>query len=296
MSFRVAQTLAPFGAELEGDLSAPLDEAGQASFRDALYRHGLLVARGQKLAEEDQARLLSHIGPILTEERGDARRIAPDGVLGAQALSFHSDLAFSPKPFEVISLHALDVVDGETATRFASGTRAYRNLPPPLKARVAGTRILLAHLFHPVGYDDPVPGWMPHKWQDAVMWHPVTGEPILYVTEQQTIRVETLAKPDSDALLAELGAFLYAPDNLYRHVWHQGDFLVWDNLALQHARGDLHQVKRRTLQRVCVAEATYLEQHPHLYDFFYATEETRKVDHVDPHVARWSPPEERNSR
>ena len=296
MSFRVARTLAPFGAELEGDLSAPLDAAGQAAFREALYRHGLLVARGQRLPEGDQARLLSYIGPILTEERGDARRIAPDGVLGAQALSFHSDLAFSPKPFDVISLHALEVVDGETATRFASATRAYRTLPEPLKARIAKVRILLAHLFEPLGYDDPVPEWMPHKWQDAVMAHPVTGEPFLTVTEQQTIRVETLAKPDSDALLAELGAHLYAPDNLYRHVWHNGDFLVWDNLALQHARGDLHQVKRRTLQRVCVAEATYLEQHPHLFDFFYATAETRKVDHPDPHIGRWSPPEERTVR
>ena len=293
MSFRIANILAPFGAELEGDLSVPLDAAGQEAFRDALYRHGLLVACGQRLSEADQARLLSHIGPVLTEARGEARRIAPDGVLGTQALSFHSDLAFSPKPFQVISLHALDVVDGETATRFASATRAYHNLPESLKARVANSRILLAHLFQPVGADQPVPDFMPHQWRDAVMHHPVTGEPILYVTEQQTLRVEGLAPPDSDALLAELGSYLYVPDNLYRHVWHNGDFLVWDNLALQHARGDLSRVRRRTLQRVCVAEASYLEQHPHLFDFFYATAETRKVDHPDPHIQRWSPPEER---
>ena len=43
---------------------------------------------------------------------------------------------------------------------------------------------------------------------------------------------------------------MYAPDNVYEHTWQVGDLLVWDNLALQHARDAVNG--RRTLRRVPV--------------------------------------------
>ena len=59
-----------------------------------------------------------------------------------------------------------------------------------------------------------------------------------------------------EALLAEFRAVLYDPNNIYEHRWRNGDFLVWSNHAYHHARGGLVPGKTRTLQRVCITNAT----------------------------------------
>jgi taurine dioxygenase len=39
---------------------------------------------------------------------------------------------------------------------------------------------------------------------------------------------------------------------VYEHTWCNGDIVIWDNIALQHARGSLKSAGRRVLQRVIV--------------------------------------------
>jgi len=41
-----------------------------------------------------------------------------------------------------------------------------------------------------------------------------------------------------------------------------GDLVLWDNLATQHARGDVSNVGRRTLQRAVLARKGFFEQNP----------------------------------
>ena len=69
------------------------------------------------------------------------------------------------------------------------------------------------------------------------------------------------SEEESDALLAELFSYLYADDAVYEHSWQADDLVVWDNLALQHARGAVGE-GARTLQRVTCTRLTYLEQYP----------------------------------
>src|SRR3546814_1575238 len=45
---------------------------------------------------------------------------ADKGGLGRGELSFHSDCAFLPHPRIVLSLHAIDVVDAESSTKWIS--------------------------------------------------------------------------------------------------------------------------------------------------------------------------------
>jgi taurine dioxygenase len=66
---------------------------------------------------------------------------------------------------------------------------------------------------------------------------------------------------ESDALLEELFTYLYAPDNIYEHHWHEGDLVIWDNLAVQHARSATGAAAR-TLRRVTIAHYGYWEQVP----------------------------------
>ena len=96
--------------------------------------------------------------------------------------------------------------------------------------------------------------------RDLVMQHPVTAEPILYVSGQQTSRVAGFSEKESRSLLDELCGYLYDPSHLLTHWWTNGDFLMWDNLSLQHGRPSLRGITRRKLQRASNASHPAAEQ------------------------------------
>jgi taurine dioxygenase len=255
--------LPSFGREVDFDLSRPLDDAQQQALRDLLYGEGLLVFRKQALSDEDQTRVLGHFGHVLFEEGGH-REISVDGNLGACKLIFHSDLAFTPEPFKLLSLYGIEVDDGATSTLFASGTRAMTRLPAALRARVENlqTAIVIppSQTERAVTYETP--DFLPQITGPAVAPHPVTGQPFLNVFEMQTSRIEGLPPGESEALLQELFGYLYAPDNVYEHVWHRGDLVIWDNLALQHSRPDQQATAKRRLRRIAVADKTFFQLCP----------------------------------
>lgn len=169
--------LSPFGIELDIDLHRPLGEAEASELRQLLYRHSLIVCRGQRLSETEQARVLEYLGPVL-HANGEYRTISSDGNLGAQRLGYHSDLSFTEHPFKVISLHAVDVVPGQTCTRFASGLRALARKPTALRARVEG-RTALAVISATQSEREPFdpPALLPQVERPAILSHPETGEP-----------------------------------------------------------------------------------------------------------------------
>jgi len=70
--------------------------------------------------------------------------------------------------------------------------------------------------------------------------------------EALALRVEGLPEGESRALLEELLEHLYRPEHIYQHCWQPGDFIFWDNWALQHARPEVSV--NRTLRRVATGE------------------------------------------
>jgi len=52
-------------------------------------------------------------------------------------------------------------------------------------------------------------------------------------------------------LLEALFAHMYTPANTLQHEWREGDLILWDNLACQHARPDVKiEGTARTLRKV----------------------------------------------
>jgi taurine dioxygenase len=80
----------------------------------------------------------------------------------------------------------------------------------------------------------------------------------------QTISILGLAQPESDALLDTLFQALYEPTNVYEHEWHDGDLVIWDNLAVQHARQKVDESAPRTLRRVVFGEKAPWEEWPQM--------------------------------
>jgi taurine dioxygenase len=261
----------PFGAEVDFDFRQPLTADEAAGFRDLFYERQLLIMRGQTLSLGEQQAVAGYIGPVLTGGRGMEYVAPDDGILNETGMTYHSDLAFAPEPFTALSLHAVEVAEGRTSTRFVSGVRAYEQMPAALKARIEGLQA--AYMSTKLGAKRIVPFEVPadaiSQVRDVVPVHPATGRRYLYVSESHASHIRGLARSESGALLAELFTHLYAPGNRLEHVWTNGDFLLWDNLALQHGRPDVTGIWPRKLQRAAVAERGLVEQLP---DFFAKAE------------------------
>lgn len=256
---------APFGVEVKVDLSAAFADAEKAELRRLYQRDGLLLVREQRLTMDQQLDACSVFGPVLRNSRENylVSNVRKDGLLGTRELLFHNDVPYVPAPYLGGSLHALEVDDGVSATRFASGLRAYQRLPGSLKSRIDGLNALHVRaraLTRRTRLTDLQPS-------DNCAVHAVVGRqegtqrPYLFVNTDMTGCIIGLAESESDALLDELFSHLYTAEEIYEHLWRPGDIVIWDNLALQHARSEI-QGGTRTLQRVTIARYGYWEQYP----------------------------------
>ena len=236
----------PFGLDIDVDLSVPLPDGFAERLVAAFDAHKLLRFRKQTLDEARQVEILEHLGRVLGRH-GEYREISSDGALGSGPLTWHSDLAFTEEPYKVISLHAVAAA-----------------LPPALRDRVNDAEAVT--LIAPIQSDRHVSFHsstdMPHQVRPVLIRHPRTGEEVLYVGYMQTSRIVGTEEAESDSVLAALFDELYRPERIYRHRWNNGDFVVWDNIALQHSRGDLTGMSPRRLQRIVVADKSFFDLLP----------------------------------
>jgi taurine dioxygenase len=255
--------LEPFGVHVDFDLSQPMTAQEEAAIPELLFRHGLLIFENQDITDARQRQIMAAIGRVSAGYNGFSM-LDPDGELGRTRITFHSDYAFTTTPMTALSLFGVNVSEGQSSTDFASGVRAYADMPQGLKDRVAG-RQALAVLPKDQGLvqlDQPFPEGMPSIVRDVVIDHPMTGEKIVYIHELQCCGIEGMAKAEGDALAREVFAHIYRPENIYSHSWKTGDLVIWDNMALQHGRPALDKVDKRSLRRIGVAEKELLELCP----------------------------------
>jgi len=262
------------GVEVLGlDLRREPIEAYGPHLRRLVADEHLVVVRGQELTLEDQIRILGLFGTI-DDELGDGMpsyyvsNARADGHLGEIELLFHSDWTWTPAPVVVASLYAEEISGPCVPTRFANTARAYDRLPEALKARLAplravhlsyrptvieeaySTRRRLADLPPEVTFAEA-----PRTTQPVVAVDPLSGDRVLFVNSFYTSHILELPLDESESLLTDLFERLRAADNVYEHAWAQGDLLVWDNFAVQHARPPFHGIgARRTLRRVSTTE------------------------------------------
>lgn len=257
----------PFGVEVDFDLRQALQPEEQECLRSLLWQKEIVVFHGQHIPHSRQVEIMGIFGPPVSSGLEGAIQLSTDrdkGEGGTRALPFHSDYAFLPHPRPANALYGLDLIDGASATRFASATRPLARLPPALRKRISGLSAVscwTAGEYVPVDSTRPLANWVPRTSHPMIMAHPISGRAVVYATEMQTAFIEGLPAEESQALLKEVLSYIYAPDNIYEHAWHIGDWVIWDNIATQHARGDLKSVGLRTMQKVQLG-STFEEQWP----------------------------------
>ena len=257
--------IAPFGIEIRL-ASTPAPTSAEADELRSLFRkEGLLVIRGLRLSHDEQIGLCRIFGPVRETpyENFMVSNVDEKGHLGRRELLWHNDVPYLPSPYLAGCLHAVQVDDEAVGTRFASGFRAYDRLPEALRNRIAGLKALQVRervLDRPNRLTDLQAGDM-CTVHDIVRTDAATGRKYLFVNQAWTALVIGLTESESQELLDELFGYFYADDEVYEHSWAEGDIVLWDNLALQHARGKAG-AGTRTLQRVTITELSYAEQYP----------------------------------
>ena len=270
---RVRSVMPAFGAEIQGiDPDSGLGDEDRRLLQQVFDERGLLIFRGLEVDSDVQALLTR--GLVGLDDATSAEALAEEGQElpephyvsnrkpGANApygrLLFHSDMMSFSRPCASLSLYGEEIESPVAPTIFASSTDAWNTLPEELRAHVEGLHAVHGHDETYADRDNDEGDVLIPVFTEAqtaitpvALRHPRTGQTVLFVSQQKTLALVGLEHDASEALLEELFTHLYQPSGLYRHYWAQGDLVVWDNLAVQHARGNVPlKGPARTLRKV----------------------------------------------
>lgn len=253
-----------FGATVSGfDTQNERSDAVVAALRDAYDTHHLLIFEGcDTLTPQRQVEIVGWFGPVGANSDADGN---PWTVLdnseptGSLLLPFHSDICFVQHPLEGLSLHPLALPDIETTTTFISNANGWDRLPVTVQTHLSDRSV--EHRYE-------APPEMQLDWpvlaarHPACMRHRRTGRKFAFICENYVTQIDDLSPAESDAMLKQIFDTLYDPAGHYVHVWKLGDLLVWDNLALQHARtiASPPSTGSRILQRVAIGAHNFPDQ------------------------------------
>jgi alpha-ketoglutarate-dependent taurine dioxygenase len=264
------------GAEALGvDLSKPLDDEAFAWIEDAFAQNPVLVFRDQNLGPGELAAFGRRFSSPKIHSLVDYRHaefpevswltnVDKEGNIDwfgvKRATDWHTDSPYEEVPPRLAILHAKEVPSERGGTMFADMRAAYDTLDSEMKQRLEGMVGLHGRHDGPAGvrlYEgDPEQNLdckYTEKARSAVIRHPVTGRPILFVNPLHTHGFEGMAKDEAWRLIEELGAHSTQDRFVYYHSWRVGDLLMWDEQATMHrGAGDYRPEERRVMLRTII--------------------------------------------
>ena len=274
MSLTITPVTPAVGAQISGVNLARVSDPEFTQIERAWNRHGALLFRDQQLSDDDLlafSRRFGELDPPPVQEHGRQSpegypdiyvvsnvlddKGAPIGALGAGEAVWHTDMSYLAVPPDASMLYSLEVPPSGGNTWLLGMQAAWSTLPEALKTEVRGRRIKHDGTYNSGGFlrkgvtptDDPHQA--PGAWHPAVLAHPATGAPMLYLGRRRNSYVEGLSPTDSDALLDALWAHIESPELRYEHRWRVGDLLLWDNRSTMHRRDPFDNATRRVMHR-----------------------------------------------
>jgi taurine dioxygenase len=278
--------MAPFGAQVGNiDLSAPIGAADFRVLLDALYRHSVLLFRGQTLTKAQLVRFSGLFGTLqrhvlsqwLDEDVPEVLLVANKAAVGPGrpvyselgSRFWHSDMSINkPSGFATI-LYGVEVPSSGGTTEVADMYAAYESLPAAMKERIADLWAVhdLKYNFEHIGKhltDEQRQGRQLSEEQKrntpaveypVVRVHPVTGRRALYVGLAHTSHIVGMPVEEGRRLVHELVELATQPQFVYSHAWRPGDVLCWDNRCTLHRGTPYPEGERRMLWRTTSIEA-----------------------------------------
>ncbi|MSP01065.1 MAG: TauD/TfdA family dioxygenase [Acetobacteraceae bacterium] len=283
-----------FAAEIGGiDLRGTNDDAIVAEIWRAIDEFSVVVFRDQALTDAELRDFAERFGPLeigRAAARPGRRRLSIPQIGDISNLNedhqvrdlfdrrrldslgnrlWHTDASYMPVPVVLGMLHAVTLPPpsafGNGETEFADMRAAYDALPNGTKAAVNDlivehdvfwSRAQVGFTEFPQGERDQYPP----SPQRLVRTHPGSKRKTLYLSAHAS-HIVGWPVADGRLLLLDLNTHATQSRFIYRHEWHKGDLVIWDNRCTMH-RGRPHdETKARDLRR-----ATTLDQGSTLHE------------------------------
>jgi taurine dioxygenase len=263
------------GTEALGvDLSQPLDDTAFAWIARAFAEHPVLVFRDQNLGAVELSAFGRRFGiprkhalvKYRHAEHPDVSwltNVEEDGKVDwygvKRATDWHTDSTYEDEPPILAILHAKEIPSEKGGTMFADMRAAYDALPDAMKQRLSALHGLHGRSSGPAGerlYGDEK-GATEKQYTElprpAVVPHPVTGRPVLFVNPMHTHGFVGMTREEAWPLIEELAEHATQERFVYYHRWRVGDVLMWDECATMHrGAGDYRPDERRVMLRTIV--------------------------------------------
>ncbi|MGY2490954.1 TauD/TfdA dioxygenase family protein [Cupriavidus sp. CP313] len=258
MSIKVTPLTGSVGGLVEGiNLNEPLNRANFEAVHRAFLEHGVLVFRNQFLepgAHVEFAKLWgtpAQNNPLDPSVPGFPGLIQITKIPKATASTeaWHSDSIYTAVPPKISILSAIVVPNGGD-TMWCNQYLSYERLSPLMKSRLEGLRARFTglRLARMKGIDQ-----VPSAVHPIVRTHPETGRKALYVGHRETAQcIEGMTEAESRPLLDFLYEHSTPPDNVYRHMWQEGDVVMWDNRCTMHYAVHDYGEAERVLNRITI--------------------------------------------
>jgi len=255
------------GAEVSGVDLADISDAVWTELLQAFREHLVLVFRDQQLDREAHKNLCRRLGSLHLHPgkthlgmKGDPEIFeinitARTRVANGEA--WHTDLSCEPVPPMASALYITETPpSGGGDTLFANMFEAFATLTPAMQAFLTGLSA-----FHDgrkdlagYGYQLRQGQTYPAASHPVVVRHPDRDQPLLFVNEPFTVRINELASTESDAILNILYRHIETNSRFHCRVrWQPNTLVLWDNRAVHHhAVWDYYPETRRG-ERVTIA-------------------------------------------
>ena len=267
---------ATLGARVSGVDLARLDDESFGRIEAAWHEHGVLVFPDQCLTDSEQIEFSRRFGALerlITENVADPRigvlaNVKPDGSLIERDSSYalfllgntfwHTDSSFKRIPAKASILSARKVPTEGGETEWADMRAAYDVLDPTLQAWLEKKAAVHSYRYSQglIGGTDVLSDaeWeaLPPVEHPVVRTHPATGRKSLYVGRHASHLLGE-DEGESRALLEKLTADAAQPPRTFRHVWSEGDIVIWDNRCVLHRGLVWPEDQARVMARTTIA-------------------------------------------
>lgn len=268
-----------FAAEVRNfDMRQPIDPATAQMFERAIDRYAILIFPAQLVDDAQQLAFTANFGPPDIGRKKvvkSADRRVPEAMIDLSNLDengyvidadhrrvlsllgtrlWHTDSSYQRPAAKYSMLRAVAVPPWGGETEFADCRAAYDALPDILRVEAEGrfAEHWVHHSRSTLGWDpteEEIRGAMPPVRWPLVRVHSASQRKTIYIGAHAR-RVMGMALPAGRILLRDLQEHATQPEFVYRHTWHPGDLVLWDNRSVLHrgCRYDLGQIRdmRRT--------------------------------------------------
>jgi taurine dioxygenase len=250
--WRIRPLKSDFGVDIDNVDVTTADRAGLRGIADALFRHGAVVLRNQRLDQAAQIRFTRFFGEPAENARLEftdpdfpeiyliSNKIVGDRAIGDPEAGFgwHTDYTYGKQPALCTILYALEVPDEGSDTLLADLQAAWNALPKEKQDSLRG-RIIhhsWAQLMRKHGRTATPEqlAALPDVFHPMVRIVPETGQTSLWIAKGTAHEVVGMPNPQGLDLIQELVDFATQERFVYRHKWRVGDLLFWDNRRALH--------------------------------------------------------------